>query len=36
MDKWLEATKRVSVQAKVPKLWKDTSIQEQIIAIMNS
>lgn len=36
MDKWLEATKRISVQAKVPKLWKDTSIQKQISAIMNA
>jgi hypothetical protein len=35
MDKWLEATKRISVQSKVPKLWKDTSIQNQISAIMN-
>jgi len=36
IDKWLESYKRVTVQAKVPKLWKDTSIQKQISAIMNS
>jgi phenylacetate-coenzyme A ligase PaaK-like adenylate-forming protein len=35
MEKWLEANKRISVQAKVPKLWKDRSIQIQISELKN-
>lgn len=33
MEKWLEIHNRKTVQAKIPKLWKDDSIQKQLIAI---
>jgi phenylacetate-coenzyme A ligase PaaK-like adenylate-forming protein len=33
MEKWLEFHKRKTVQAKIPKLWKDDSIQKQLTAI---
>lgn len=36
IDKWLEYHNRKTVQAKVPKLWKDNSIQKQLTAIMNA
>jgi len=32
-DRWLEMNDRKTVQAKVPKLWKDNSIQRQLTAI---
>lgn len=36
IDKWLEYHNRKTVQAKVPKLWKDNTIQKQLTAIMNA
>lgn len=36
IDKWLEYNNRKTVQAKVPKLWKDNTIQKQLTAIMNA
>jgi hypothetical protein len=35
IEKWLEYHNRKTVQAKVPKLWKDNSIQKQLAAILN-
>ena len=36
IEKWLENNNRRTVQAKVPKLWKDNTIQKQLSGIMNS
>ncbi len=36
MEKWLEIHNRKTVQAKIPKLWKDDSIQKQLRAIEHS
>jgi len=33
MEKWLEIHNRKTVQAKIPKLWKDDSIQKELRAI---